>query len=144
MKPQMTSSEIIRTAVKYQSPGMSFDEAYKKIAAEIKIPGTQFFRQGNTLFIIHPVEQDRRIGFFRALNADDGRSYLENCQEFAKAAYALGFDQILTQFKDPSLINIFRYVGRDKPANMGYEVRKTADGQYQVTVKLGPPREFRE
>jgi hypothetical protein len=141
MKRQMTSSEIIRVAAKIQSPELPFEEVYKKVAAEINLPGTQFFRQGNTLFIIHPTDKPG-VGFFRALNADDGRSYLDNCVEFTKAAYALGFDTLFTQFKDPSLINIFRYVGRNKPADMGYKVEETANGEYQVTVQVGPRRNW--
>lgn len=142
MKRQMTSSEIIKVATQIQSPGMPQEEAFKLIAAEIQQPATKFFRQGNTLFIIHPTENPR-VGFFRALNADDARSYLDNCVEFTKAAYALGFDILFTQFKDPSLINIFRYVGRNKPADMGYTVEQTADGEYQVTVQVGPRRDWR-
>lgn len=139
MNRQMTSSEIIKVAAKIQSPGMPQEDAFKLIAAEIQQPATKFFRQGNTLFIIHPTENPR-VGFFRALNADDARSYLDNCVEFTKAAYALGFDILFTQFKDPSLINIFRYVGRNKPADMGYTVDQAANGDYQVTVQLGKKR----
>lgn len=139
MKRLLDSSEIIKIATQIQSPGMSYEDAHRLIAAEIQQPATKFFRQGNTLFIIHPTENPR-IGFFRALNADDARSYMDNCEEFTKAAYALGFDILFTQFQDPSLINIFRYVGRNRPADMGYKVEQTEDGMYQVTVQIGPKR----
>ena len=138
----MSVDDIVKAAAQQQSPGLPFEQVYKSIAAELDVPGTQFIRQGNTLFVIHPT-QKRRTGFFRALNADSGQNYLKNCEDFAKAAYAVGFDTLFTQFKDPSLINIFRYVGRNKPGNMGYTVDQAQDGTYQVTVKLGPDRDWR-
>ena len=139
---KMSVDEIVKVAAQQQSPDLPFDKVYNSIAAELQVPQTQFIRQGNTLFIIHPTDK-KRTGFFRALNADSGENYLKNCEMFAKAAYAAGWDTLFTQFRDPSLINIFRYVGRSKPDNMGYTVEQGQDGTYQVTVKLGPDRDWR-
>lgn len=138
---QKSVDEIIQVAAQQQSPNIPFEQVYKSIAAELQQPGTQFIRQGDTLFIIHPTPK-KRTGFFRALNADSGQNYLQNCEYFAKAAYAAGWDTLFTQFQDPSLINIFRYVGRSKPDNMGYTVDQAEDGSYQVTIKLGPDRDW--
>jgi len=56
MQRLLDSSEIIKIATEIQSPGMSYEDAHRLIAAEIQQPGTKFFRQGNTLFIIHSTE----------------------------------------------------------------------------------------
>ena len=109
------------------------------INAELQMPNTLFIRQGNTLFIIHKAEP--RVGFFRALNADTARNYLENSMEFIKACYKMGFDTMATEFTDPSLLNIFRFISQRPPIEgMGYQVQETDKGSFYVTVKTGPAR----
>lgn len=109
------------------------------INAELQMPNTLFIRQGNTLFIIHKAAPG--TGFFRALNADTARNYLQNSMEFIKACHKMGFDTMATQFSDPSLLNIFRYISQNPPIEgMGYQVQRTDDGGFYVTVKTGPKR----
>lgn len=109
------------------------------INAELQMPNTLFIRQGNTLFIIHKAAPG--AGFFRALNADTARNYLQNSMEFIKACYKMGFDTMATQFTDPSLLNIFRFISQNPPIEgMGYQVQRTEDGGFYVTVKTGPKR----
>ena len=60
---------------------------------------------------------------------------------FADAAYKVGFDVVVTQFSDSSLIGIFKVISRNPVREgMGYAVQKTDDGGYQVTLKLGAAR----
>ena len=93
------------------------------INTELQMPNTLFIRQGNTLFIIHKAEPG--VGFFRALNADTARNYLANSVEFIKACHKMGFDTMATQFSDPSLLTIFRFISENPPLpNMGYKVQK--------------------
>ena len=50
----------------------------------------------------------------------------------------MGFKYMVTVFDDPSLINIFKHIGRNQPfKNMGYAVQRTTDKQYKVTASLG-------
>lgn len=109
------------------------------INAELNMPNTLFIRQGNTLFIMHKAEPG--VAFFRALNADTARNYLENSMEFIRACYKMGFDTVATEFSDPSLLNIFRFISRNPPIEgMGYQVQETDNGTFYVTVKTGPQR----
>jgi len=116
--------------------------AYTAIAKELSMPNTMPMIYGNTLFIVHPSERNNRFGYFRALNADTANNYLENSIEFVKGAYDAGFDVLVTQFSDPTILNIFKGISRNPPnEGMGYEAKKVSNGSYyNVTLKLGEPR----
>jgi hypothetical protein len=61
--------------------------------------------------------------------------------EFIKACYKLGFDTMASTFRDPTILSVFRYISKNPPnPEMGYNVRKTADGGFMATVKTGPAR----
>jgi len=79
---------------------------------------------------------------FRALNADTPSNFLASAYAFPVDAYKSGFDTLVTQFSNQSLLNIFRQVMKNPPnPGMGYNVSKLADGQYQVALQLGTKRE---
>jgi hypothetical protein len=85
-----------------------------------------------------------RIGTFRALNADTARNYLDNSYTFIKDAYDMGFDILVSDFQDPTIMNLFKGISRNPPREgMGYRAERTKDG-FRVTVKLGPTRPDRE
>jgi hypothetical protein len=106
------------------------------INAELQMPNTLFLREGNTLFIIHKAEPG--VGYFRALNADTARNFLENGRTFMLACHKMGFDTMATKFDDPTILSVFRYVSQNPPVEgMGYNVRKTNDGGFYVTVNTG-------
>ena len=138
-KQQMLSTDEIiqKSALNTKSP-YPYPEVYQSIAQELQAPGTQFLRQGNTLFIVH--YDHGRTGTFRALNADTAYNYLENSKGFIRAAYDMGYDVLVTEFFDPSVGNIFRAISRD-PINkdMGYNIKKSTNG-FIGTIKLGPDR----
>jgi hypothetical protein len=53
----------------------------------------------------------------------------------------MGFDTMVTDFQDPTIINIFKAISRRPPQEgMGYRAEKTKSG-YRVFLKLGPKRE---
>lgn len=138
-KQQMLKTEEImqKAALNAKSP-YPYPEAYQYIAQELQVPGTQFLRQGNTLFIVH-YDHDR-VGTFRALNADTAPNYLENSKGFIRAAYDMGYDVLVTKFYDPSIGNIFKIISRDPMhKDMGYNIKKQNDG-FLGTIKLGPAR----
>jgi hypothetical protein len=82
------------------------------------------------------------VGFFRALNADTARNFLENGREFIAACYKMGFDTMATEFSDPAVLGVFRYISQNPPnPEMGYQVERTEDGGFYVTVACGPDRE---
>ena len=138
-KQQMLKTdEIIQKAALNTKSPYPYAQVYQSIARELQVPGTQFLRQGNTLFIVH-YEKDR-LGSFRALNADTAYNYLENSRGFVRAAYDMGYDTLMTKFYDPSIGNIFKMISQ-KPNNkdMGYDIKKTDDG-FIGTISLGPKR----
>jgi hypothetical protein len=75
---------------------------------------------------------------FRALNADTAPNFAASGFAFVMDAYKAGFDTLVTQFRDQSLINIFRNVSKNPPnPGMGYNVTMLGDGQYQVALLNG-------
>jgi hypothetical protein len=138
-KQQMLKTEEIlqKAALNTKAP-FPYPQAYQHIAKELQVPGTQFIRQGNTLFIVH-YDHDR-VGTFRALNADTAYNYLENSKGFIRAAYDMGYDVLVTKFYDPSIGNIFKMISRDPMhKDMGYKIQKDKGG-FVGTISLGPKR----
>jgi hypothetical protein len=138
-KKELDQQAILMIAAEETKSKHSAAQVFAALVKEMRMRGTTTYRAGNTLFIIHHAKG--RVGVFRALNADTARNYLENSYEFIQAAYKMGFDTMVTQFEDPTIINIFKAISRNPPREqMGYKAEKTNTG-YQVTVKLGPKRE---
>ena len=138
---KLQMQDIVKTSVEETKSKYDPKTAFLALIKEITLPNTHVLQIGNTLFRVHGTEE-KRHGFFRALNADTAQNYLDNSLEFTKKAYnELGYDVLTTQFEDPTLLNIFKYIGKDQPANMGYMVQKSEDGAtHQVTVTLGKKR----
>ena len=138
-KERLSTEDIIQKAVMNIRSPYSYDQVMKSISQELQQPGTQFVREGNTLFIVH--YDHGRVGTFRALNADNGYNYINNSWLFIKAMYDLGYDVLISEFYDPSIANIFEVISKNPPnPQMGYNIKQTADG-WLGTVKLGPMRE---
>jgi len=141
-KKQLGEQAILMIAAEETKSKYSAAQVYAALVKEMNLRGTTTYRAGNTIFVMHHAKG--RVGVFRALNADTARNYLENSYEFIQAAYKMGFDTLVTQFEDPTIINIFKAISRNPPQEqMGYRAEKTNSG-YRVTVKLGPKREDRE
>lgn len=137
---ELTPEDIIGIAGMNTGADVSYKDLITAVNAELQMPNTLFIRQGNTLFIIHKAAS--RVGYFRALNADTARNFLDNGMEFIKACYKMGFDTMVTQFDDPALLGVFRYISNNPPnEDMGYRVDETDGGGFQVTVQCGPLRE---
>ena len=118
------------------------EQVYAALVKEMNLEGTSTYREGNTVFLMHHAKG--RIGTFRALNADTARNYLDNSYQFIQDAYKMGFDILVSDFKDPTIMNIFKGISRNPPQEgMGYRAERTKDG-FRVTVKLGPARPDKE
>ncbi len=136
---ELSVEDIVGIAGMNTDAGVSTGQMIQMINAELNMPDTLFLRQGNTLFIIHKAKP--RVGFFRALNADTANNFLQNGNEFIKACYKMGFDTMATEFSDPTVLSVFRFFSQNPPnPNMGYQVQKTDDGGFYVTVQCGPRR----
>ena len=139
---QLGEQAILMIAAEETKSKYSAAQVYAAIVKEMNLRGTTTYRAGNTIFMIHHAKD--RVGFFRALNADTARNYLESSYEFIQAAYKMGFDTLVTEFEDPTIINIFKAISRNPPRDqMGYKAERTDKG-FRVTVKLGPKREAKQ
>jgi hypothetical protein len=109
---------------------------------ELQEPGTKTMRYGNTLYVVHPGRTQKNKGTFRALNADTAENYMESGKQFVDDAYAQGFDTLVTEFKDQSILNIFRNISKNPPReDMGYEAAQDENGEFEVVLQLGTPRQ---
>jgi hypothetical protein len=140
---QLTSEQIIEIAAENTKVGRPIKEVKDMLTIEFRMPNVWKMRQGNTIFIVHK-SKEAGYGYFRALNADTARNFIVNSRAFADAAYKVGFDVVVTQFQDTSLLGIFQVISRNPVREgMGYSAQKTNDGGLQVTLVLGPARKHK-
>ena len=137
---QLSSEQIIEIAAANTKTDRPMKQVKEMLTIEFSMPNVWKMQEGNTIFIVHKTKYPA-YGFFRALNADTAQNFVQNGRVFADAAYKVGFDAVVTQFTDSSLIGIFKVISRNPVREgMGYAVQETDDGGYQVTLKLGASR----
>lgn len=137
---KLSITEIVQISGYNQDSESDIQSLMTQIVFELSLPTTKHMVFGNTLFIIN--QGEGRDGYMRALNADTAPNFLESCVRFANAAYMLGFDNLYTEFDQPSFIQVFRFISRNPMREeMGYELSAFEDGTYGVNFKLGPERE---
>lgn len=137
-KKQLGVEPIIVIAAEETKAKQPVMTVWAAVLTELNQPNTTLFQEGNTLFIIHHVAP--RHGFFRAINADTARNYLENSYLFIQAAHKYGYDVLYTIFEEKTLLNIFKAIFRNPPMpNMGYKVEKMGK-EFVVTLNLGKSR----
>ena len=135
---KLSTEEIIGIAAKETGGKYSVDQIKASLTMETYQLKALVLQEGNTLFVIHQAKTNPKIAVFRALNADTMPNYLRNALVFTKAIGLVGFETLITQFDDGSLMSIFKYVKRHEPfPNMGYSYKKNAEGVYTVIVNLG-------
>lgn len=134
--------EILQIAAENTQTEYPIEFVYATFVKEVQMPDSKFYRYGNTIYVIHGSRKDPRKGQFRALNADTAQNFAQSGFQFVIDAYKAGFDVLVTEFRDQSLLNIFRTVSKNPPnPGMGYQVEMTPDNQYRVTLQLGTPRQ---
>lgn len=135
---KLSPQEIISIAAQNTGSPYSPEQVKAALVAEVHKAGAILMQEGNTLFVIHRAANDPQVAVFRALNADTPENYLQNSVRFTKAMKIAKFKSMVTEFQDPSLLNIFKYIGKDQPQGMGYQVQRLEDGSFRVIVNLGP------
>jgi len=137
---KLSGEQIIEVAARNTKVDRPIEQVKEMLTIEFKMPNTWKMREGNTIFICH-ITQQAGYGYFRALNADTAQNFLQNSRVFADAAYKVGFDVLVTQFQDSSLLGLFKMISRNPVREgMGYAAKKIEDGGFQVTLVLGPAR----
>jgi hypothetical protein len=136
---ELSQEEIIAIAAKETGSKYSVEQIKASLSAEAYEMGAIMLREGNTIFVIHQDKSNPKIGVFRALNADTVPNYMRNCVAFTQAIGTAGFQYLVTEFEEKSLLNIFEYVRRNQPfPNMGYNAQKARDREfYRVVINLG-------
>ena len=130
--------DIIRTAVSETKSKYTPDEAVVALSAEMNSSTAIAMREGNTIYIIHYLPDQRDHGMLRVLNADTAPNYVNNTREFLKAAGLAGFTVLVVQFETPEPLTLFKKIMRDPPfPGMGYTVQKSSRGQYTATINMG-------
>ena len=99
-KKQLKDEAVLMVAAQETKSKYPAATVFAALVEEMNQYGTSTYRAGNTIFVMHHAKD--RIGFFRALNADTARNYLENSYEWVQAAYKMGFDVMQTEFEDPT------------------------------------------
>ena len=141
-KKELSVESVLMIAAQQTKSKYSAEQVYAALVKEMNMEGTSTYREGNTVFLMHHAKG--RIGTFRALNADTARNYLDNSYQFIQDAYKMGFDILVSDFEDPTIMNIFKGISRNPPQEgMGYRAERTERG-FRVTVKLGPARPDKE
>jgi hypothetical protein len=135
----LSEEEIIAIAARETGGQYSAEQVKASLSLEAYEMGAIMIREGNTIFIVHRSPKRPDVALFRALNADTINNFLKNSVVFAQAVGMAGFQYIVTEFSEKSLINIFKYVGKNQPfPNMAYKVQKLKGKDfYRLTVNMG-------
>lgn len=138
---ELTEDQILTIAAQETKSEYSPDMVKAFFEKEKKTRGFKSYRYGNTIYAVHPSKSDPSKGMFRALNADTAENYVASGFKFITDAYNDGYDILVTEFKDETILNIFRTVSKNPPnPGMGYSTSKLENGDFRVTIKLGTPR----
>jgi hypothetical protein len=138
---ELTPEEILDIAAKETDSPYSPEQVKNYFLKEMMSARNKTFRYGNTLYVVNQGQTKKDSGTFRALNADTAENYMQSGYKFVDDAYNAGFNTLATQFKDKSIINIFRNVSKNPPREgMGYSVQETPEGEYLVGLRLGPKK----
>lgn len=143
-KRKLDIGELVTIAAQYTKTKYPLAVVPYMLITEMQMENASHIQIGNTLFIMHKLPKPSQV-FFRAINADTANRYTQNAIEFSKWAYEQGYDYAVTQFDDPKLLQLMRFVSKQPPnPQMGYKAERTQSGGYQVTIKLGPARDAGE
>jgi hypothetical protein len=134
--------ELLKVAAENTQSEYPMEFVYAAFVKEVQMPDSKFYRYGNTVYVVHGSPKNPSKGTFRALNADTAPNFMASGFAFVVDAYKNGYDTLVTQFRDQSLLNIFRNVAKNPPnPGMGYNVQMLANGEYQVALQLGQKRQ---
>lgn len=136
-KQQLNSADIVTIALHNTQSKYPPQVAYPAVLAEMSQPNTQVKQIGNTMFVVHM--GDNGQGFFKALNADSARNFLENSKAFCIwAKKELGMNLLVTEFEDPAIEVLFKMIARNPPfPGMGYQAFHMKSGATRIALNLG-------
>ena len=136
----LTISEIIKTSLQETNSKYNFNSGFSLIMKELSLPNCKAIQIGNTLFMLSTSQNESTHVFFRALNADTAKNYIENSRKFFKIMHKKGVKVLVSQFNSSSILHIFNIIGKEiqkTNPEMGMKITKTKNGFYQAAINLG-------
>jgi hypothetical protein len=145
---ELQPQEIILEATTQTKSEYTPDQVLASVMVEVREPGVVLMQEGNTLYISHKCKD--RVAYARALNADIAQNYVENTIIYCKAMYLAGYDALVVDFNDKTILNLFNAMvsnknrqkinpDKDGKPTVGYVVKDISTG-YRVTFTMGPKR----
>lgn len=134
--------DIMTTALKREETKLPLQVALTAMLKELQLPGSGHIQIGNTIFIYHRGKTKPNQAFFRALNADTPRNFVDNSKKFTVIAFRkLKIDKLLSQSPDPKISKLFHVISKHPPmANMEYQEFDNADGSKTFLLDLNTKR----
>jgi hypothetical protein len=134
---QLNSADIVMTALKNTRSKLPVQAAFTGIMAELGQPNTDVKIMGNTLFVLH--KADNGQGFFKALNADVPRNFVESSRQYVVyAKQKQGIKVLVTEFEDPAISTLFHAISKKPPMpNMGFQEYKVSPSVNRIVLNLG-------
>ena len=134
---QLNSAEIIMIALENTRSKHPTQVAFTAVLAELSQPNTDVKIMGNTLFVLH--KADNHQAFFKALNADVARNFVESSRAYVVyAKKELGLTMLGTEFEGTAISTLFHAISKKPPMpNMGFKEYKTSTGMNRIVLNLG-------
>lgn len=134
---QLDSAQIIMTALENTRSKYPPKVAFTAIMSEFGQPNTDVKIMGNTLFVLH--KGDNGQGFFKALNADVPRNFVESSRQYVVyAKQKQGMKILVTEFEDPAISTLFHAISKNPPMpNMGFQEYKVSPSVNRIVLNLG-------
>lgn len=136
-KQKLDFAQIATIALENTRSQYPVKAAMPAILTEVTQPNTDVKQMGNTVFILHEGEDGQ--AFFKALNADTPRNFLQNSRKYVVyAKNELGLDVLVTEFTDPAISTLFHAISKSPPMpGMGFKEYKTDNGGFRIVLNLG-------
>ena len=129
-------AQIAAIAMKNTHSNVPDRLAMPAILTEVTQPNTDVKQMGNTVFILHKGKNGQ--GFFKALNADKARNFVENSKQYVVYAKKIGMNMLVTEFDDPAISTLFHAISKKPPMpGMGFKEYKLKSGGRRIVLNLG-------
>ena len=134
---QLNSAEIVQIALENTRSEIPTQAAFTGVVAELDQPNTDVKIMGNTLFVLHKGSEGK--GFFKALNADTARNFVESSRQYVVyAKQKQGMSYLVTEFEDPAIETLFHAISKNPPMpNMAFQTFKLKSGATRIVLSLG-------
>jgi hypothetical protein len=129
-------AQIAAIAMKNTHSSVPDKLAMPAILTEVTQPNTDVKQIGNTVFILHKGKNGQ--AFFKALNADKARNFVENSKQYVVYAKKIGMNMLVTEFEDPAISTLFHAISKKPPMpGMGFKEYKLKSGGRRIVLNLG-------